>query len=138
MTDRNWLSMAGLLLLVAVEASGQAAVTTPARAAAFMGTWVIEITEEMRATQTIKIWERNGAVAASVGNAPATDVTGIVSDGNMLVLTVSRDGPRPVLENGLPIWAVYVLTLDGDTMKVALVLEQSRTIKRGTGTRMLP
>ena len=103
-----------------------------------MGTWVIEITEAMRATQTIKIWERNGAVAASVGNSPAIDVTGIVNDGNMLVLTVSRDGPRPVLENGRPIWAVYVLTLDGDTMKVALVLEQSRTIKRGTGTKMQP
>ena len=48
-------------------------------------------------------------------------------------LTIGRDGPHPVLKNGVPIWAVYVLTLDGDTMKVALTLEQSRTIKRGTG-----
>jgi hypothetical protein len=137
-TDRNWLPMSGVLLLVAVEASGQGAVTAPAQAAAFMGTWVIELTEEMRATQTINVWERNGVVAASVGNPPAIDVTGIVSDGNMLVLTVSRDGARPVLENGVPIWAVYVLTLDGDTMKVALVLEQSRTVKRGIGKKIQP
>ena len=138
-TDRNWLPMAGLFFLVAVEASGQGAATASAPAAAFMGTWVIEITEAMRATQTIKIWERNGAVAASVeGTSPAIDVTGIVNDGNMLVLTVSRDGPRPVLKTAARIRAVYVLTLDGDTMKVALVLEQSRTIKRGTGTKMQP
>jgi hypothetical protein len=64
-------------------------------------------------------------------------VTGIVKDGNMLVLTISRDGPQPVLENGVPIWAVYALTLDGDTMKVALMLEPSQTIKRGLGKKRL-
>jgi hypothetical protein len=48
----------------------------------------------------------------------------------MLVLTISRDGPYPLLENGAPIWAVYTLTLDGDTMKVALTPEPSRTVKR--------
>jgi hypothetical protein len=41
----------------------------------------------------------------------------------------------PVRENGAPIWAVYTLTLDGETMKVALTLEPSQTIKRGTGKR---
>ncbi len=135
MAHRRSLPMAALVVLMARTVSAQGSAVTPAQAAAFMGTWVIEITEAMRATQTVKIWERNGAVAASVGNSPAIDVTGIVKDGNMLVLTVSRDGPRPVLENGLPIWAVYVLTLDGDTMKVALVLEQSQTIKRGSGKK---
>ena len=100
-----------------------------------MGTWVIEITEAMRATQTVTIWEQNGALAASVGKTPAIEVTGIVKDGNMLVLTIGRDGPRPVLENGVPIWAVYALTLDGDTMKVALMLERSQTIKRGSGKK---
>ena len=139
MTDRRWLPLAGLLVLMATAASGQGSAVTPAEATAFMGTWVIKITEAMRATQTVKIWEKNGAVAASVGGgkSPAIEVTGIVKDGNMLVLTISRDGPRPVLENGLPIWAVYALTLDGDTMKVALMLEQSRTIKRGTGKKQI-
>jgi hypothetical protein len=137
MTNQRWLPMAGLLVLSAAAAIGQGSVPTPAKA--FMGTWVIEITEAMRATQTVKIWEKNGAVAASVqgGKSPAKEVTGIVKDGNMLVLTIRRDGPDPVLENGLPIWAVYALTLDGDTMKVALMLEQSQTIKRGSGKRQL-
>ena len=103
-----------------------------------MGTWRVEIAETMSGAQTIKISERNGNLAASVasGNSTAIEVTGIVKDGNMLVFTISRDGPRPVLENGAPIWAVYALTLDGDTMKVALMLEQSRTIKRGTGKKL--
>jgi len=139
MTNQRWLPMAVLLVLIAAAASGQGSVPTPAETTAFTGTWVIEITEAMRATQTVKFWERNGAVAASVqgGKSLAKEVTGIVKDGNMLVFTISRDGPDPVLENGLPIWAVYALTLDGDTMKVALMLEQSQTIKRGSGKRQL-
>jgi hypothetical protein len=40
-----------------------------------------------------------------------------------------------VEKKGVPIWAVYTLTLDGDTMKVALTLEPSRTVKRGTGKK---
>lgn len=129
--------MAALLVLVASAANAQGSAVAPAQAVGFMGTWVIEMTEAMKGTQTVRIWERNGAIAASVGGgkSPAIDVTGIVKDGNMLVLTIGRDGPRPVLENGVPIWAVYALTLDGDTMKVALMLEQSQTIKRGSGKR---
>lgn len=137
MLKRLLTGLAALLLFGGPAAGGQGSAVAPAEATAFMGTWVIEITEAMTATQTVKIWEKNGAVAASVGGgkSPAIEVTGIVKDGNMLVFTISRDGPRPVLENGLPIWAVYALTLDGDTMKVALMLEQSRTIKRGTGKK---
>lgn len=134
---RRWLPMATLLVCMASAASGQGSAGNPALVAPFLGTWVVAMTEPMKGTETVRIWERNGAVAASVqgGKSPAIDVTGILKDGNMLVLTISRDGPRPVLENGLPIWAVYALTLEGDTMKVALALEQSRTIKRGTGKK---
>lgn len=137
MAQPRWLPMAALLVLVASAANAQGSAVAPAQAVGFMGTWVIEMTEAMKGTQTVRIWERNGAIAASVGGgkSPAIDVTGIVKDGNMLVLTIGRDGPRPVLENGVPIWAVYALTLDGDTMKVALMLEQSQTIKRGSGKR---
>jgi hypothetical protein len=138
-TGGRWLPMAVLLVFMASAASGQGSPVTPAQATAFMGTWVIDMTEpaEFKGTQTLRIWDRNGAVAASVqsGKSPVIEVTGIVKDGNMLVLTISRDGPRPVLENGAPIWAVYALTLEGDTMKVALMLEQSRTIKRGMGKK---
>ena len=126
-----------ILFSAAPAASGQGSTVSSSQGTAFMGTWVIDMTEAMRGTQTVRIWERNGAVAASVGESPAIEVTGIVKDGNMLVLTISRDGPHPVLENGVPIWAVYALTVDGDTMKVALMLEQSQTIKRGLGKKRL-
>jgi hypothetical protein len=62
-------------------------------------------------------------------------VTGILKDGDMLVLTINRDAPWAMRENGVSIWSVMSLTLDGDSMKVALTLEPSRTIKRGTAKK---
>ena len=53
----------------------------------------------------------------------------------MLVLAVRRDARPPMLENGAPLWAVIALTHDGNTMKLAQMLERSRTIKRGIGKR---
>jgi hypothetical protein len=38
-------------------------------------------------------------------------------------------------ENGAPIWAVISLTLAGDTMDIAQMLERSQTSKRGTGKK---
>jgi hypothetical protein len=61
---------------------------------------------------------------------------GVYRDGNMLVLTLSHHAkPHPMLENGMPIWAVVCAVVDGDTMKVAQMLERSQTIKRGAGSR---
>ena len=136
-SHRLWIPTLAVFFSAGLAAGGQRLTVSSSQATAFIGTWVIDMTEAMRGTQTVRIWERNGAFAASVGKSPAIEVTGIVKDGNMLVLTISRDGPHPVLENGVPIWAVYALTLDGDTMKVALMLEQSQTIKRGIGKRQL-
>lgn len=107
-----------------------------------MGTWVIEMTEPaaFRSTHTVRVWEKDGAVAASLqsGKFPATEATGIHRDGYMLVLTISHDAkPQPMMENGVPIWVVAALTLDGDSMKVALMLERSQTIKRGTGKKQM-
>lgn len=39
------------------------------------------------------------------------------------------------IENGAPIWAVLALTLDGDSMQLAQMMQRSETIKRGTGRR---
>lgn len=50
-----------------------------------------------------------------------------MKDGGVLVLTTT------VRENGAPIWAVVALTLDGQTLNMAQMLEMSQTIKRGTG-----
>jgi hypothetical protein len=87
--------------------------------------------------QTVRIWNKDGVIGASVqvGISPPTDVTGVVKDGDMLVLTVSHEARPQILENGAPIWAVISLTLSGDTMSMAQMLERSQTIKRGTGKK---
>ena len=138
---RRALLAAGFLLVFASEAIGQGSSLTSADAKPFLGVWVIEMTEPaaFKGTHTIRIWDRNGTVAASLQtnpNFPAAEATGIHRDGNMLVLTLSHEAkPEPLLENGKPIWAIISLVLDRDTMKVAQMLERSQTIKRGTGRR---
>lgn len=106
---------------------------------AFVGTWVIDFTEPpaFKGTQTLRIWDVNGAIDASIQSVTLRPmpVTGILKDGDMLVLTINRNAPWAMRENGVPIWSVMSLTLDGDSMKVALTLEPSRTIKRGTGKK---
>ena len=131
--------MAALLLFVPPAVSGQGSMLTAAQATPFLGTWVIDMTEppEFRTTHTVRIWDNNGAVAASVqtGKFPPNNVTGLLKDGDMLVLTISHEAQPGMLENGTPIWAVISLTLDGETMKTAYMLERSQTIKRGTGKK---
>jgi hypothetical protein len=136
---RRRLSITALLVLMASLVHGQGSLT-PAQATPFLGTWVIEMTAppEFKGTHTFRILEINGVVTASLqtGGPFAIEATGIHKDGDMLVLTFShKAGPGPLLENGAPIWAVIALTLDGDTMKVAQMLERSQTIKRGTGKK---
>jgi hypothetical protein len=134
---RRWLVVAALLVFGALTASGQGSVLTPALAPAFMGRWVFDMTNPVGSQQTVRIWDKNGVIAASVqvGKFPPTDVTGIIKDGDMLVLSVSHEARPAMLENGAPIWAVISLTLDGDTMAMAQMLERSQTIKRGTGKK---
>jgi hypothetical protein len=132
--------MAALLVLVASTASGQGSSLTPTQAAPFMGTWVFTMTEPEAfkgSQQTIRVWDKNGVVAASVqiGKFPPTDVTGVLKDGDILVLTVSHEAQPGLLENGAPIWAVISLVRDGDAIRTAQMLEKSQTIKRGTGKK---
>ena len=105
-----------------------------------MGTWVISFTEPaaFRTTQTVRIWNQNGVVAASIqtGDTPL-EVTGILKDANLLVLTINREAPSAMRENGVPIWSVMSLSFDGDTIKAALMLEPSQTIKKGTGKKQI-
>ena len=139
MALRRRALVATLLVFVASAASGQGSAPTPVQVTPFIGRWAIDMTEpaEFKGTQTLRIWEMNGVLAASfqIGNSPAREATGIFKDGNMLVVTISHEARPPVLENGAPIWAVISLTLDGDTMKVAEMFERSQTIKRGTGKK---
>ena len=134
----RWIPLTLLLVLVASSTRGQQSTVTPAQAAPFIGTWVLTMTEpeELKGSeQRITIANENGTLAASVqiGKSPPRAVTGIHKDGEMLVLTVNHQAKFPILENGAPIWAVISLTLDGDTLHMAQMLERSRTIKRGSG-----
>ena len=67
----------------------------------------------------------------------AQQVTGILTDANLLVLSINREAPSAMRENGVPIWSVMSLSLDGDTIQAALMLERSQTIKRGTGSKQI-
>ena len=132
MARRGCLPIAAVLVLLGPPASGQGSgALTPAQASAFMGTWVIAMREPPGAQETVRIFAKDGIVAASVqlGKFPPSEATGIMKDGDMLVLTTRR------LENGQPIWVVMSLTLDGQTMNVAQMLEMSQTIKRGSGMK---
>ena len=138
--NRQFLPMAALLVLVASSASGQGSSLTPAQVSQFMGTWAFTMTEPAHfkgSEQTVRIWNQDGRVAASVqiGKFPPNNVTGIHRDGDMLLLTLSHDARPPIMENGVPLLAVILLTLDGDKMSMALMLEHSETIKRGTGKK---
>lgn len=137
-TLRRWL-LAALAALVMSASAGSAQVSrvTSAEAPSFVGTWVFTMTNPAGSQQTVRISEKDGGLAASVqvDRFPPTDVTAIVKDGDMLVLSVSHAARPGLRENGQPIWAVISLTLDGDTMQMAQMLERSETIKRGTGTK---
>ena len=140
MVHRRWLPMTVFLAFVASGASAQSTAATAADATAFMGTWIIDFTEPaaFKTTQTVRIWTQNGVVAASIqaGKTPQ-QVTGILTDANLLVLSINREAPSAMRENGVPIWSVMSLSLDGDTIKAALMLERSQTIKRGTGSKQI-
>ena len=116
--------------LVSGPASG-AQGPKPSDVAPFLGTWVFMMSNPQGAQETVRIIDNNGAVAASVqaGRFPPINVSGIFYDGDVLVLTVTR------FENGMPIRAVISLTRDGEEMKMAQMLENSQTIKRGSGKK---
>jgi hypothetical protein len=116
---------------IAIPRLRQPQTLSPSEVTAFMGTWRFAMTNPQGSQQTVRLWDENGVVAASfqIGKFPPNKITGIVKDGDVLVLTTT------VRENGKPIWAVIALTLDGQTMKMAQMLEQSETIKRGSGTQ---
>jgi phosphatidate phosphatase APP1 len=124
-----------LLVLVAGTAAGeQAATVSSKQATAFIGNWVIDMTSppELIGTQeTVRIWEKDGFVVASVQVAkfPPNDVTGVLRDRDLLVLSTT------LRENGQPIWVVISLKVQGETMMLAQMMEQSSTIKRGIGKK---
>jgi hypothetical protein len=120
-----------LLLLAGADGAAQTVSINPSEVGHFMGTWAFTMTNPEGSEQTVRIWDKDGVVAASlqIGKFPPNDISGIFKDGDMLVLTTT------LRENGAPIWAVIALTLDGQTMNMAQMLQRSQTIKRGAGHR---
>jgi hypothetical protein len=129
--SRFRMTMVVVLVLAGAAHGGQSSSPSSAQAAAFLGTWVFTMTNPLGAEETVRVWDKNGTVAASVqsGRFPAIEASGILEDGGMLVLTVRR------FENGKPIRAVIMLTPDGEAMNLGQMLEFSQTIKRGTGKK---
>jgi hypothetical protein len=127
--QRLWPMAAVLLPLTVAAATAQSISLKSSELVPFVGTWVFTMTNPQGSEQTVRIWDKNGGVSASlqIGKFPPNDITGIVKDGDVLVLTTT------LRENGAPIWAVIALTLDGQTMNMAQMLQMSQTIKRGTG-----
>jgi hypothetical protein len=134
------LSIAMILLMFAVSTAGAQGAVTPQQAAPFIGTWAFTMTDPPHfkgSQQTVRIWDQSGVVAASlqIGKFPASNVSGIFRDGDMLVLTISLDAQRPIMENGVPLRTVIMLTPQGDGMRMATMHDESETIKRGTGRK---
>jgi hypothetical protein len=129
MTLRQFGLAVVALLLVIGPVAGQTPALNTSQASAFMGTWTFAMTNPAGSQQTVKIWDKNGVVGASlqIGKDPTNDITGILKDGDVLILTTT------LRENGVPIWAVIALTLDGQTMNMAQMLQFGQTIKRGSG-----
>ena len=131
-----WLATTAVLLMVTPTASGQAPATHSSQMTTFMGTWVFDMTDPpdlVGSKETVRILEKNGVITATVqvGQFPPNDVTGILKDGDLLVLTTT------MRENGQPIWVVISLKPAGEAMTLAQMMERSRTIKRGTGKKHL-
>jgi hypothetical protein len=131
MTHRCWLFVFALVSMTAPAIRAQNPPLTSAQVEPFLGTWTFAMTNPPNSQQTVRIAETNGAIVASlqVGKFPPNDITGILKDGDVLVLTTT------VRENGVPIWAVIALTRDGESMNIAQMLQNSQTIKRRTAAK---
>ena len=131
MTFRRLALGVAASLLVVAPVAGQTPTINSSDSSVFMGTWPLTMTNPAGAHETVRIWDENGVVKASVQaeRFPAIAATGIMKDGDVLVLTLTR------FENGKPDRAVIALTLDGDTMRMAQMLEFSPDIKRGSGKK---
>jgi hypothetical protein len=126
--------IAAVATLAGAAPATPSAAVDPAAVTAFLGTWPLLMTNPDGAHETVRVWNDGGVVKASVqaGRFPAINATGIMKDGDVLVLTLTR------FENGKSDRAVIALTLDGDTMNMAQMLEFSQTIKRGSGKKAAP
>lgn len=71
---RLWPAVAVLLLLTSRAAVTQGVSVKSRELTPFMGTWVFAMTNPQGSEQTVRIWDKNGGVGASlqVGKFPPT------------------------------------------------------------------
>ena len=127
--------IAAVITIAGIAAQGRPPQLTASQASAFLGTWLFEMTEPpelVGSSETVRVVERGGVLAATiqVEKFPPHNATGILRDGDLLVLTTNT-----MMENGAPIWAVVTLKRSGANMLLAQTMERSRTVKRGTGRK---
>lgn len=89
------------------------------------------MTEPKGALETLRITDTRGRVAATVQaqQFPPIAFSDIAKMGKSLVLSATR------FENGKPIQAIVILTVESDTMSMIQELEGSTVTKRGSGKR---
>ena len=128
---RFWFVVVAALALGATQVVDGQGVVKSAEASGFIGTWVFAMTNPQGAQETVRIVDNNGVLSGSVqaGRFPPIEVSRMLKDGDMLVLTATR------FENGRPIRAVISLMQNGESMNMAQMLEFSETIKRGPGRK---
>ncbi len=129
--QQHWMTIATVLMLAGSVVSGQTSTLASSEASVFLGTWTINMTEPKGALETVRIWDNDGKVAATVQaeRFPPVAVSDVAKMGRSLVLAATR------FENGKPIQAIVILTLDGETMNMIQELEGSSLTKRGSGKR---
>jgi hypothetical protein len=124
----------GLLFGFTIGATAQQSTVKAADARQFIGTWEFTMTNPAGGHETVRVWDNNGVLAATVqaGRFPPIPVSGILKDGDILVLTSTR------FENGKPDRSIVAITPKDDGMTFAQMLEFSPDIKRGYATGRKP
>src|SRR5690349_746972 len=115
MMSRLVLRTLGMLCLLGAVSGWQSATLPSSQGTAFVGTWVIAMSNPAGATETVRIRDENGRLTASLqsGRFPPINATGVFIDHDMLLLTLTR------FENGKPDRAVIALTVKDDVMNMS-------------------
>lgn len=128
---RYVVAMAVMLMWPEPGVRAQNSTAATSAVSQYLGTWVINMTEPKGAVETVRISDQRGRIAGTLQaqKFPPIAFTDAAKMGKSLVLAATR------FENGQPIQAIVILTLEGETMHMIQELEGSTITKRGVGAR---
>ena len=97
--QQHRMTIATVLMLAGSVVSGQTSTVASSEASVFLGTWTLNMTEPKGALETVRIWDNDGKVAATVQTErfPPVAVSEVAKTGRSLVLAATR------FENGKPL-----------------------------------